>query len=77
MLSEGILGLIREALRLINNLLEARPPEVRAAQSIQWFQMWWPLTRLFIPGDARVQIEGIMKAATHPAATPESSPVQH
>lgn len=36
-------GLIEQALRLINNLLEAQPPAVRAANAIAWFKFWWPI----------------------------------
>jgi hypothetical protein len=58
-----LLGVIEQALRLVNNLLEARPPEQRQAEALVWFRMWWPVTKRFLPHDAAVDVENIMGIA--------------
>jgi len=53
-------GIVEQALRLVNLLLEGQPPEVRRAQALAWFHMWWPLGKLFLRQEQREQIEGIL-----------------
>jgi hypothetical protein len=55
------LGLIEQIIRLINNLLEARPPEQRAAEAKLWFWKWWPLLKIGLKADQAEEIERIME----------------
>lgn len=53
-------GLVEQALRLINNLLEARSPAQRNAEARIWFWKFWPILRIGIKKEQREQIEAIM-----------------
>lgn len=57
------LGLIEQALRLVNNLLESTDPSQRRAQLLIWFNLWWPFWKLFLNKTQEEQIEKIMQQA--------------
>ena len=63
-LAPAIIALATEVLRLVNNLIEAKPPEIREAEARAWFGMWWPLLKRFVPSDVREQIENLVKPKT-------------
>jgi hypothetical protein len=54
-------GLIEQALRLINNLLEARPPEQREADARIWFAVWWPVVKVFLPAATVAHVDKLME----------------
>ena len=54
-------GLIEQALRLVNNLLESRPPSQREADARIWFAIWWPIVKVFLPADTQAQVEKLME----------------
>ena len=41
----AIVPLIEQILRLVNNLLEGTPVEIRQANATTWFFLWWPITK--------------------------------
>lgn len=41
----AIVPLIEQILKLVNNLLEGTPSEIRKANATTWFFMWWPISR--------------------------------
>lgn len=51
---------IEIALRLVILLLEGIPPEQRKATAIVWWNMWWPIGKLWLKEDQRAQVESIM-----------------
>ena len=53
-------GVIEQVLRLVNNLLEARPPEQRAAEAKLWFWKLWPVLKLGLKPEQAAQIEQLM-----------------
>jgi hypothetical protein len=55
-------GVIEWGLRLAVLLIEGVPAEQRRASAVQWFWMWWPLTKLSLPKEQREQIEQMMKS---------------
>lgn len=54
-------GVIEQILRLVNNLLEARPVEQREAEARIWFAVWWPLVRIGLKPEQVTQIEKLME----------------
>ena len=54
-------GVLEQALRLINNLLEARPPEQREAEARLWFWKLWPLAKVGLKKEHAEQIEHLME----------------
>lgn len=54
-------GLIEQALRLVNNLLESRPPEQREADARIWFALWWPVLKVFLKPEQVALIEKLME----------------
>lgn len=59
-----LLELIKEGLRLANNLLEGTPIEQRKAQAVAAFWITWPAAKLVLNDEQEKQIEGIMKQLT-------------
>jgi len=45
MIPIAVLALITEALKLINNLIEGVPVELRQAEALRFFATWWPLNK--------------------------------
>ncbi len=60
--------IIELALRLAILLLEGIPPEQRRATAIVWWNMWWPIGKLWVKDKGqREQIDAMMaKAAQSP-----------
>lgn len=56
-----IAELVKEALRLANNLLEGTPVEQRRANAVIWFNTTWPLFKGLFPLETQKQVEEIMK----------------
>jgi len=54
-------GMIEQALKLINILLESTPPAQREAQLRIWFDLWWPFWKMFLKPEQISEIERIMK----------------
>lgn len=54
-------GVIEQALRLVNLLLESTPIEQRRAQAVLWFNIWWPFWKLFLNDEQEKQVEKIMQ----------------
>jgi hypothetical protein len=53
-------GMVEQALRLVNLLLESTDPAQRRAQLLLWWNLWWPFWKLFLSEAQRKQIEEIM-----------------
>ena len=64
MLSATFLPALTELLRLVNNLIEGEPMAQRQAAALAWYSATWPLVSLFLPADAKKQIESIMSTVT-------------
>lgn len=45
MIPIAVLALVTEALKLINNLIEGVPVELRQAEALHWFATFWPLNK--------------------------------
>lgn len=56
-------GLIEQIIRLINLILESTPIEQRRAQSLLWFNLWWPILKNFLNEDQQKQIDRIISGA--------------
>ena len=41
----ALIPLIEQILKLVNNLLEGTPVEIRQANATAWFFLWWPLMK--------------------------------
>jgi len=55
------IGIVEQALKLINNLLEGTPPEVRFKQAQIWFELWRPILVAFIPEDRRETLAKVLE----------------
>lgn len=63
-----IIPLIEQILKLVNNLLEGTPVEIRQANAVTWFFMWWPLGKRILQrngftAEEIAQIEANVKGA--------------
>lgn len=58
-------GVIEQTLRLINNLLEARPPAQRQAEATIWFWKLWPIVKIGMKPEQILEIEKLMKGEDH------------
>lgn len=54
-------GVVEWALRLVCLLIEGTPMEQRRATALQWFWMWWPVTKGLLKPEQQKQIEDVMK----------------
>jgi len=54
-------GMIEQALRLVNLLLESTSVNQREAQLRIWFELWWPFWKLFLKPEQIAEIERIIK----------------
>lgn len=54
-------GLVEQALRLVNTLLESTPPTQREAQLRLWWELWWPFWKMFLKTEQIAEVERIMK----------------
>lgn len=64
----ALVPLIEQILKLVNTLLEGTPVEVRQANAVTWFFMWWPLGKLILKkngfkDEEIAQIEANVKGA--------------
>lgn len=62
----ALLPVIEAGLRLSALIIEGIPVEQRRAQSLIWFHLWWPATKLLLkaakaPDDVIDAIEAAMK----------------
>jgi len=55
-----ILELVKEALRLINNIIEGKPIEQRNAEALILFELAKPLFWPLLSEDARKMVDGLM-----------------
>jgi len=53
-------SVVEAALRLACLIIEGIQVEQRRATALQWFWMWWPLTKGLLKADQQKQIEEIM-----------------
>ncbi len=56
-------AIIEYALKLACLILEGIPVEQRRASAVQWFWMWWPLTKNMLKPEQQKQVEEIMQEA--------------
>ncbi len=66
MIPIAVLALITEALKLVNNLIEGVPVELRQAEALRWFATWWPLNKrllklIGVDDETIAQIEELAK----------------
>lgn len=54
-------GLIEQALKLVNTLLESTAPEQREAQLRIYWELSWPFWKMFLKTEQIAEIERIMK----------------
>lgn len=54
-------GVVEWALRLVCLLIEGTPIEQRQATALQWFWMWWPVTKGLLKPEQQKQIEDVMQ----------------
>jgi len=57
-----LLPIIHQALRLVNNLVESEPVELRRARAVIWFEISKPLWWWMVPEDKRTVIEQLITA---------------
>ena len=55
-----------ELCRLLNNLLESEPVEIRRARAVAWFEISKPLWWWMVPADKREVIEGLVDEIGRP-----------
>lgn len=58
--------LIEKILHLIILMLESTPKEIRLAQAIVWWALWWPVLKLFLKKETEEQIEKLVGGITSP-----------
>lgn len=66
MIPIAVLALITEALKLVNNLIEGVPVELRQAEALRWFATFWPLNKrllklIGVDDETIAQIEELAK----------------
>lgn len=57
------LPLLTEIFKLINNLIEAKPPAQRAAEAIIWFDITWTPIRGLFPPETQAAVDALMARA--------------
>lgn len=57
------LPLLTEVFKLINNIIEAKPADQRAAEAIIWFDITWTPLRALFPKDTQDAVDALMTKA--------------
>lgn len=60
MIPTAVAELIKEILRLVNNLIEGTPMEQRRANAIMWYNVTFPIVKGLLPKDVAAAIEAAM-----------------
>ena len=60
MLPFVVLGVVEQALRLVNNIIEGKPPELRKAEALAAWAIFKPVIWPLLPDDVKVEIDKIL-----------------
>lgn len=61
------LTLLEKIITLFILFLESTPPQIRTAQALVWWYLWWPVMKLFLKEEQEKQIEAIVATVAPPA----------
>lgn len=62
--------LLTEIFKLINNIIEAKPPAQRAAEALIWFDITWAPIRGLFPKETQDAVDALMLRAKEQAKLP-------